>query len=238
VTVTIGLAFIAGLASFFTPCVISLMPAYIGYLGGRAASNSTDEVLANRWMIISHGLFFILGFSLVFIGLGLAASAIGVLLFGIRIWLARIGGILVILFGLHLIGVLHIQWLDYDLRPTTKIEKNQGLFSSFLMGVFFSAGWSPCVGPILGGILTLAANETSISTGFWLLTAYSLGFAIPFLLMAIGINWIKNYWKFPNRIAHSIEIMMGIVLVVLGILLLTGLYEQLAILGSGINLGI
>jgi cytochrome c-type biogenesis protein len=238
VTVSLGLAFLAGLASFLTPCVFSLMPAYIGYLGGRSFSNSQSTSISNRWSILLHGMAFILGFSLVFIGMGLTASFIGSLLFEMKDWLAKIGGVVVILFGLHMTGIICIPWLEYDLRPKNRMEKNRSFLSSLLMGVFFSAGWSPCVGPVLGSILTLAVDKGSISEGVRLLTAYSTGFAIPFLATALGIEWISNYMQPLQKTVKVVEKVMGAILICVGVLLFFGLYEQFARFGFWINTGL
>ena len=146
--ITIGLAFLAGLASFLSPCVFSLVPAYVGYLGGRAAGGEARA--SSRFITLTHGLAFVLGFSLVFVLLGVAASAAGGLLYDLRQYLAKIGGVVVIIFGLHMIGVFRIPFLEYDARVHTAPDHRWGYLSSALLGVFFSAGWSPCVGPVLG----------------------------------------------------------------------------------------
>lgn len=237
-TISYGLAFLAGLASFLSPCVFSLVPAYIGYLGGRSLAVSDQRTNENKWSTLSHGFAFVLGFSFVFIGLGLTASLIGTLLFAVRIWLAKIGGIVVILFGLHMTGLLRIPFLDHDLRPQSKVEDQRSYFSSFLLGIFFSAGWSPCVGPVLGAILTLALNNGSISEGARLLTAYSVGLAIPFLITAMGIGWIAIGLKKLRRYVIIIEKVMGGLLLIVGILLFFGLFEQIARFGYFIDFGI
>jgi cytochrome c-type biogenesis protein len=235
---TIGLAFLAGLASFLSPCVFSLVPAYIGYLGGRSIATSETESSADKWGTFSHGLAFIIGFSVVFILLGVAISAIGNVLFNIRPLLARIGGIIVVLFGLHMIGILRIPFLNYDLRPQSKFEERRSYLSSALMGIFFSAGWSPCVGPVLGSIYMLALNEGSISKGVQLLSAYSAGLAIPFLLAALGIGWLTRFFRSFRKALHIIEIVMGVILVVVGVMLFLGTFEQIARFGYFINFGI
>ena len=148
--ISIGLAFLAGLASFLSPCVFSLVPAYIGYLSGRSAALSKGDSSINRWAALTHGVAFVLGFSVIFILLGLAVSAIGSMLYDARGILAKIGGVVVILFGLHMTGILRIPFLEYDLRPQSRLDHNRSYLSSFLLGIFFSAGWSPCVGPVLG----------------------------------------------------------------------------------------
>ncbi len=132
-----------------------------------------------------------LGFSIVFIILGVASSAFGHLLFDLRFILSKVGGIVVIIFGLHMIGVFRIPFLEYDTRIQQLPDRKWGYLSSALMGVFFSAGWAPCVGPVLGAILTLALNGGSISTGVSLLSAYSAGLAIPFLIAALGVGWVS-----------------------------------------------
>jgi len=164
----IGLAFLAGLASFLSPCVFALVPAYVGYLGGLSAASARDGK-AHPWISFSHGVFFVLGFSLIFISLGFATSLLGGLLYDARIWLTRIGGVVVIIFGLHMTGIFRLRFLEYDLRPQTIPHRNRGYVTSFLMGIFFSAGWSPCVGPVLGSILTLALSNGSVSQGTLLL---------------------------------------------------------------------
>jgi cytochrome c-type biogenesis protein len=228
--VTVGLSFLAGLASFLSPCVFSLVPAYIGYLGGRAAGGELSE--NNRFITFTHGLAFVLGFSLVFITLGVASSAFGRLLFDLRFILSKIGGIVVIIFGLHMIGVFRIPFLEYDTRIQQVPDRKWGYLSSALMGVFFSAGWAPCVGPVLGAILTLALNGGSISTGVSLLSAYSAGLAIPFLIAALGVGWVSLTLKKYGKAMHYIEIGMGVILVLLGVMLFAGIFERIAAAGQ------
>ena len=223
--VSVGLAFLAGLASFLSPCVFSLVPAYVGYLGGRAAGG---ENASNRWITFSHGVAFVLGFSTVFVLLGVAASFAGSLLFDIRNWLEKIGGIVVILFGLHMTGIIQIPFLAYDTRVTQAPDRKWGYFSSALMGVFFSAGWSPCVGPVLGAILTLAINGGSISMGAMLLTAYSAGLAIPFLVAALGIGWVTTILQKYSKVMHYVEVAMGVILIIVGVMLFGGIFEVIA----------
>ena len=162
--VTIWLAALAGLASFLSPCVLALVPAYVGYLGGRSMTVE-GMVVENRWTTFSHGVAFVLGFSVVFIALGAAASLLGAILYDLRTWLAKIGGVVVIIFGLHTLGVINIPFLNYDTRSQERPDPSMGYLSSALMGVFFSAGWAPCVGPVLGAVLTLALNTANLSTG-------------------------------------------------------------------------
>ncbi|RME91281.1 MAG: cytochrome c biogenesis protein CcdA [Anaerolineae bacterium] len=233
--ITIGLAFLAGLASFLSPCVFSLVPAYVGYLGGRAASDKTAA--QNRWITFTHGLAFVLGFSVVFVLLGVAASLAGRLLYDLRTVIAKIGGIVVVIFGLHMIGVFRIPFLEYDTRRQ-QAPTGTGYLASALMGVFFSAGWSPCVGPVLGAILTLAVNGGSIALGATLLSAYSLGLAIPFLIAALGIGWVMATLRRYGKIMRYTEIAMGVILVVVGIMLFTGTFELLSRYGFFVDFGL
>lgn len=227
----VGIAFMAGLASFLSPCVFALVPAYIGYLGGRSVASARDGKV-DPWVSFSHGLAFVLGFSTIFILLGVATSALGGLLYDARIWLARIGGVVVIIFGLHMTGLVRLRFLEYDLRPQSIPDRNRGYLASFLMGIFFSAGWSPCVGPILGAILTLALNGGSISQGVILLASYSAGLAIPFLVASVEIGLVTTVLQRYSKIMHYVEVGMGVLLIVVGVLLLTGRFEQVARLGS------
>ncbi len=223
--ITVGLAFVAGLASFLSPCVLSLVPAYIGYLGGRAVGS--ESASRNRWLTFLHGLMFVLGFSFVFIVFNIVASALGVVLYDLRVWLARIGGVIVAIFGLHMIGVFRIPFLEYDVRIHQQVQ-GVGLFSSFLMGIFFSAGWSPCVGPVLGAILTFSVNSGSLLQGTLLGLAYSAGLAIPFLLAALGIGWVTVILRKYNKVMRIAEIVMGVLLVIVGLMLMFGVFSLLA----------
>jgi cytochrome c-type biogenesis protein len=234
--ITVGLAFLAGLASFLSPCVFALVPAYVGYLGGRAAGGEASA--SGRFITFTHGLAFVLGFSVVFVVLGGAVSAAGALLFDLRNALAKIGGIVVIIFGLHMIGVYRIPFLEYDARVHTNPDRKWGYLSSALLGVFFSAGWSPCVGPVLGAILTLAINGGSVAFGATMLSAYSAGLAIPFLGAALGVGWVTTALRKYGKAMHYVEIAMGVVLVIVGIMLFAGVFELLARFGFYVDFGL
>jgi cytochrome c-type biogenesis protein len=238
--ISLGLAFLAGLASFLSPCVFSLVPAYIGYLGGRSVAQANDDgsSQADRWTAFTHGLAFVLGFSIVFVLLGVTASFLGGLLYSVRTWLAKIGGVIVVIFGLHMTGIIRIPFLEYDLRPQSTPDRNRGYIASVLMGVFFSAGWSPCVGPVLGAILTLALNGGSISKGVSLLSAYSAGLAIPFLIAALGIGWVTTILRRYGKVMRYVEIAMGVILIIVGVMLFVGTFEQLARFGFFVDFGI
>jgi cytochrome c-type biogenesis protein len=234
--IPLGLAFLAGLASFLSPCVLSLVPVYVGYLGGRAAGGET--VQAKRWVTLSHGVAFVLGFSAVFIFFNIIAATLGGLLFNLREWLAKIGGIIVVIFGLHMIGVFRIPFLEYDLRVHTQADARWGYISSFLLGIFFSAGWSPCVGPILGAIMTFAINGGSVIKGTFLGIFYSAGLAVPFLLAALGIGWVSTLLRKYARVMRISEIVMGSLMVIAGVLLFLGSFSLLASAVPFFNLGL
>jgi len=236
--VTIGLAFLAGLASFLSPCVFSLVPAYIGYLGGRCAAISQTENPVSHWNIFTHGLAFVLGFSFVFILLGVAASTLGGLLSDIRPWIGRIGGVLVVIFGIHMTGIFRIPYLEYDLRPQNRADCQRSYFSSAFMGIAFSAGWSPCIGPVLGTIATIAMNGGSIVQGVKLFSAYSAGLAVPFLFAAFGIGWVTSILRNHRQVMHYVEIGMGGVMIMVGILLVLGRFASLNQFGFFIDFGL
>lgn len=236
--VTIGIAFLAGLVSFLSPCVFSLVPAYIGYLGGRAVVQERQQAEPNRWLTVAHGVAFVLGFSFVFILTGVAVSTLGALLNDLKPWIARIGGVVIILFGLHMTGLLRISLLEYDLRPQTKDDQQRGFLSSALMGIFFSFGWSPCIGPTLGAIYTIAGYSGDIAQGVSLLAAYSVGLAIPFIAAAIGVGWVTVLLRKYGKMLRYIEIGMGVFLIIVGILLFLGVFEQLANFGWYIDFGL
>ena len=235
--VTIPLAFLAGMASFLSPCVLALVPAYIGYLSGRSVT-AEGVVVENRWETFGHGVAFVAGFSLVFIALGAAASLIGAVLYDLRLWLARIGGVVVVIFGLHTMGVISIPFLDYDTRRQMRARPGLGYGSSVLMGVFFSAGWAPCVGPVLGVILTLALTSGNLNQGVVLLTAYSAGLAVPFLLAALGIGRAAESMRRHAGTIRVVSRVTGVVMVIVGVLLFTGSLERLAQYGFFLDLGL
>jgi cytochrome c-type biogenesis protein len=228
--ISVGLSFLAGLASFLSPCVFALVPAYIGYLGGRAAGGEVTE--SNRFTTFTHGLAFVIGFSIVFITLGVASAALGRVLFDLRTVLAQVGGIIVIIFGLHMIGVFRIKFLEYDTRVQELPDRKWGYLSSVMMGVFFSAGWAPCVGPVLGAILTLSLNGGSVSNGVTLLSFYSAGLAIPFLLAALSVGWVSATLRKYGKLLHYVEKVMGVILVIIGYMLFSGIFERIAQAGQ------
>jgi cytochrome c-type biogenesis protein len=234
--ISVGIAFLAGFASFLSPCVLSLVPAYISYLGGCTAGG--DHSRKNKWLTFSHGAVFVLGFSVVFILFNIIAAAIGLVLFDLRFWLAKIGGVVVIVLGLHMIGVYRIPFLEYDLRIHKQANRSLGYLSSFLVGIFFSAGWSPCVGPTLGLIMTFAVNTGNVLQGTVLGISYSAGLAIPFLIAALGIGWVMFILKKYTKVIRILEIVMGVLMVIIGVMLILGIFNLLATVVPIIDFGL
>ena len=216
--VSLLLAFSAGLLSFLSPCVLPLVPAYITYItGSTVAELSSGKARLNT---LQKSLGFVLGFSLVFIIMGASITSIGKLLIGNMNVFRKIGGALIVLFGIHITGIFKIKTFYYEKRlvPFEKLRKN---ISSVFIGMAFAAGWTPCVGPILASILIYAGSMETISMGILLLTAYSLGLAVPFVLTAYAIGSFSEYFKKISRHLNTISIVSGILLIIMGILVFT-----------------
>jgi len=229
VTPSFALAFVAGLLSFLSPCVLPLIPSYVGFLTGL----TLEELEVRRGTALAHALWFVAGFSLIFIALGATASALGVLLLRSQVWIGRIGGGVVILFGLYLLGVLRPALLMRE-RKVQLARKPLGYLGSAFVGVTFGAAWTPCIGPILGAILTLAAAQASVGHGAALLTAYSAGLALPFVVTALALDrflaWFQRfrpYLVWVERIAGGLLILLGLLLVTDRFTLLAGWLQGL-----------
>ncbi len=230
-----GLIFVAGLASFLSPCVLALIPVYIGLLGGEVSLTAQpDKIQLN---LLVRTLIFTAGFSLVFIILGMTSTFIGSWLYQVKDWIARIGGLLIIIFGIHTTGLITIPFLNQEkLLQFNQPQKNKTL-GAFLMGIAFSAGWSPCIGPILGSVLTaIMVENASIGQGSLALAVYSAGMALPFLLISFGmgnaINWIRR----NSKLIRGFQIGFGVLMVIMGFLLLLGITARLNQLGSWIRI--
>jgi len=219
----VAVAFAAGLLSFLSPCVLPLIPSYVGFLTGM----TVEEVERRRWTALLHGLWFVAGFSLVFILLGAAASAVGNLLRDYQVWLGRIGGVLLILFGVYLLGILRPAFLMREWRVQLA-RKPIGYFGSGVVGFTFGAAWTPCIGPILGGILTLAATQAGLGRGVLLLAVYALGLALPFLVTAIALDRFLVWFRRFRPYIVWVDRIAGAMLIVLGILLVTDSFTLLA----------
>ena len=228
-TPSFALAFVAGLLSFLSPCVLPLIPSYVGFLTGL----TLEELEVRRGTALAHALWFVAGFSLIFIALGATASALSVLLLRSQVWIGRIGGGVVILFGLYLLGVLRPAVLMRE-RKVQLARKPLGYLGSAFVGVTFGAAWTPCIGPILGAILTLAAAQASVGHGAALLTAYSAGLALPFMVTALALDrflaWFQRfrpYLVWVERIAGGLLILLGLLLVTDRFTLLAGWLQGL-----------
>lgn len=216
-------AFIAGLLTFLAPCTLPIVPGYLGFISGVSLKDLQDHEKAKglRLKIFFNGLLFVLGFSSIFIILGVVAGAAGGLLGEYRIWISRFGGIFIILFGIFLLGWLKIPFLQKEKQFHPKIFKKGNYLTSFILGGSFGFGWTPCVGPILGSILLLASTSATAGQGALLLSVFSLGLGIPFLIIAIGIG---SAGKYLNKISKYLDLITkigGVFLILLGILIFT-----------------
>jgi cytochrome c-type biogenesis protein len=223
--VTLGLfvAFAAGLLSFLSPCVLPLVPSYIGFLTGM----SLPEMGGRRRVAVGHALFFVLGFSLVFVLLGASATALGRALNYYQVWLQRIGGVLIIGFGLICLGIIKVGFLSQERRVQVE-QKPAGYLGSALVGMAFGAGWTPCIGPVLGAILGLAATAHDLSWGMLLLAAYSAGLAVPFLIAAVALDAFLDWFQRFRRYLPWVMRVSGVLLVFVGVLMVTGEFTRLA----------
>ncbi|HEX9053962.1 MAG TPA: cytochrome c biogenesis protein CcdA [Gemmatimonadales bacterium] len=216
-------AFLAGLLSFLSPCVLPLVPSYIGFLTGM----TLPEMTGRRRVALLHAVLFVAGFSLIFILLGASATALGGALKYYQVWIARVGGVLVILFGLVCLGVVKAGFLEQERRLQLQ-HKPVGYLGSVLVGMAFGAGWTPCIGPVLGAILSLAATSDSVPRGMLLLGVYSAGLAVPFLLAAVAVESFLEWFQRFRRYLPWVMRVSGVLLIFVGILMATGQFTRLA----------
>jgi cytochrome c-type biogenesis protein len=221
-SVSVGAAFLAGLASFLSPCVLPLVPGYISFMSGLSleelASDQAGPAATRRAALAA--LFFVLGLSMVFTALGASASFVGQLLAAHLALLSKLAGVLVIVFGLHISGLVPIKWLYYTKRANTA-KVAPGLLGSFVMGLAFAFGWTPCIGPILAGILALAATQQSVAQGVGLLFVYSMGLGVPFILTGLGLNVFLGLFARYKRFIRWGEVAAGVLLIGIGVLVLS-----------------
>jgi cytochrome c-type biogenesis protein len=220
--ISLPLAFLAGVLSFLSPCVLPLIPSYVSFITGISFKDLTVGTDRKRihYLTITNSIAFILGFSTVFIALGVSSSAVGSFFFQYMDMIRIIGGVLVIIFGLFIAGILKLDFLMIQ-KKISLSGKPAGYIGTFVVGMTFAAGWSPCIGPILGTILVYAGSKGSALYGFQLLAAYSLGLALPFFLSALAINVFLSYSPKLAKFMRAIMLISGLLLIIFGILLLT-----------------
>ncbi|MFY0612664.1 MAG: cytochrome c biogenesis protein CcdA [Hyphomicrobiaceae bacterium] len=214
----------AGLISFLSPCVLPLVPPYLGYLGGTtisqvSADDQMDDAVWRR--VVLGSIFFVLGFTTVFVGLGAGASAFGQLIQSYQEPLSKIAGAVIILFGLHFLGVFRIGLLYREARYEANVQ-GASLAGAYLIGLAFAFGWTPCIGPVLATVLAVAASEDSVARGVQLLFVYSLGLGIPFVLAAVAIRPFLSFLQRIKKHLTTVERFMGVMLIITGIMFLTG----------------
>lgn len=217
-------ALAAGAISFLSPCVLPLVPGYLSYVAGRSIDElQTRNHRHERLAVLGASLAFVLGFSTVFIALGASATALGQILLAYKQEANIVGGAIIIVFGLFMTGLLNLRWLHLDLRWVHRLQHSGGgPVAAYLLGLAFAFGWTPCIGPILGSILTVSASSAGTASGVVLLSFYSLGLGIPFLLTALFLERFLEHAKTLRRLSRPIYLVSGIVLVLMGILMITG----------------
>lgn len=235
--VSFPLAFLAGVFSFLSPCVLPLVPSYVSFITGVSFEDlkeGTDRKKI-RFLTITNSLAFICGFSLIFIALGASSSVVGQFFFNYQDWIRIVGGVLVILFGLFISGIVKIDFLTRE-RKFHMSGKPAGYIGSFLVGMTFAAAWTPCIGPILGTILLYASSHGSAAYGFKLLSVYSLGLAVPFFLSSLMFNTFLSYSAKIRKYMRVIMLSSGALLIIFGILLLTNNVRLLSALFPDIGI--
>jgi cytochrome c-type biogenesis protein len=221
--ITLPVAFLAGLLSFLSPCVLPLIPGYISFISGASIKelSAAEDLKKIRFTVFVNSLMFVLGFTVVFILLGASATAVSKLLLRYLKPISVAAGALIVIFGLHTIGIIRIPFLYFEKRFQSSV-KPAGLFGSFLIGLAFAFGWTPCIGPILAGILAVAASQKTVFSGIILLFTYSLGLGIPFMATAMSITLFFNVFSRVKKYMRVIEWISGALLVIIGILMITG----------------
>jgi cytochrome c-type biogenesis protein len=221
-------AFLAGVVSFLSPCVLPLVPGYVSLVSGATVEELRTEEKRALPHVMMSSLMFITGFSLVFIALGAVATEIGQLTHQYYPIMIKVAGVIIIVFGLHLTGLFKIKWLYADKRLHQLGQRQTGLIGAFLVGFSFAFGWTPCIGPILATILTFAGTQARVWQGVGLLALYSAGLAVPFLLTTVGIERFLQFYSRFRRHLHAVEVGSGVLLILIGALVLTHHFTWLA----------
>lgn len=224
-------AFAAGFLSFISPCVLPIVPGYLSFISGVSIEQMKEKQSASIRRVFISSLFFVMGFSVVFIALGASATAVSAFLRDYMQIIAKVAGVLIIILGIHFIGLYKIKWLNYEKRFQVRSEK-MSLLGSFAMGFAFAFGWTPCIGPILAGILAIAATEETVWRGILLLVFYSAGLAIPFLVTSLAFNLFVSFSGVIKRYFRIVEIVGGVFLLVVGVMIFTGSLGYLSSLFS------
>ena len=227
--ITLAIAFGAGLLSFISPCCVPLVPAYLGYMTGMSAEELRQKGDQRRLRLAVLAIAFVLGLAFVFTLLGASASLVGQVFLSYRPLVLRLGGVLIILFGLHLMGVFRLPWLMREKRPEFAGLGNGGAGGAFLMGAAFAVGWTPCIGPVLAGILALASQASGAYQGMALLFAYALGLGLPFVAAGLLLSRWRSLLRLFQRYAGAISPVTGALMLALGLLVFTG---RLALLSA------
>ncbi|MGD0236455.1 MAG: cytochrome c biogenesis protein CcdA [Syntrophorhabdales bacterium] len=226
--VTAFLALSAGILSFFSPCVLPLVPSYLIFISGATIDSYTElSSIQHRKTLLLHSISFIVGFSLVFVSLGISSSLLGNLFSTYERWIVRIGGLLLIVFGLNMLNVLKIPFLNQE-KMCHMRTKPIGLLGSFLIGITFSLGWTPCIGPVLASILLIASTTSTVTQGMYLLSLYSLGLAIPFFVAALLVGRILYLMQKYGWVVKYSSYVIGGLLIGIGVLLASGYFARLS----------
>lgn len=219
--ISLLLAFSAGILSFASPCVLPLIPSYVTYITGLSLERlRSGEEKGHRLETLFHSIAFVVGFSIIFVSLGASATLLGQVMARHQVLLRKVGGVLVVIFGLHFTGLINIRFLQVYKKADLK-EKPMGYLGSVLIGLIFGAGWTPCIGPILSSILLYASTAETMTKGIMLLTAYSLGLGIPFIISAVAINRFLSFFQGVIRHMKALTIASGILLIIIGVLIFT-----------------
>ncbi len=237
-TVSFFIAFMAGFLSFVSPCVLPLVPSYVSYITGLSLGELTsqEESRRVRWITLHNSLLFILGFSLVFIAFGASATFIGQILLGYQVVIRKVGGILIVFFGLMIMGVFKVPFLMSYKQYQFK-SKPGGAIGSVLVGIAFAAAWTPCVGPILGTILLYASTTNSVLSGIELLLVYSIGLGLPLLVTSLAVNsFLVSFQKIRNYL-WLVSLVSGVFLIVIGIMIFTNSFSLLTAWMSAYGIG-